>query len=58
MEILLVEQSPNTQYSNKDFTTKHTKGTKNEFLMVSWSLRVLRDLCGKQISVPVEHKSP
>jgi hypothetical protein len=30
---------------NKDFTTK---GTKNEFLMVLWPLRVLRDLRGEQ----------
>ncbi len=35
--------------ANKDFTTKHTKGTKNEFLMVLWSLRVLRDLRGEQL---------
>ena len=33
---------------NKDFTTKHTKGTKNEFLMVLCPLRVLRDLRGEQ----------
>jgi len=30
----------------KNFTTKHTKGTKNAFLMVLWSLRVLSNLRG------------
>ena len=32
---------------NRDFTTKRTKGTKNEFLMVLWSFR---DLRGEQTS--------
>jgi len=36
--------NPDKPEPNKDFTTKHTKGTKNEFLMVLWSLR------GEQIS--------
>ncbi len=35
---------------NKAVTTKHTKGTKNELLMVLWSLRALRVLHGEQIS--------
>jgi len=35
---------------NRDFTTKRTKGTKNEFLMVLWSFRDLRDLRGEQTS--------
>jgi len=38
--------NPDRPEPNKDFTTKHTKGTKNEFLMVLWSFRVLRDLRG------------
>jgi len=38
---------PGFNKPNKDFTTKHTKGTKNEFLMVLLSLR---DLRGEQIS--------
>jgi len=46
----LFEPNPDKPEPNKDFTTKHTKGTKNEFLMVLWSLRVLRDLRGEQIS--------
>ena len=42
--------NPNKPEPNKDFTTKHTKGTKNEFLMALWYLRVLRDLRGELIS--------
>ena len=42
--------NPDKPEAKKDFTTKHTKGTKKEFLIALWSLHALRDLRGKQIS--------